>query len=131
MEPVFGLWLGGARPQDADSLRQWAANLTPELAVLPAPVHPDQEPQEDGVHLQAGAIWQVPDVPKGSDKERALLADFRRVIERATAFSQEHPVEVAVQYGCCEVGYIEHGVAEPGLTAFFADANEMPDHHHA
>jgi hypothetical protein len=130
VEKVFGLWLGGARPEAAAALRQWAVELAPQLRVLPAPEHPDEEPQEDGVHLQAGAIWQVPEVPRNSATEGALLADFRLVIERATAFSVEHPCEVAVLYGCCEVGYIEDGVAEPGLAAFFAEADTVPVHEH-
>ncbi len=130
METVFALWLGGARPEAAVALRRWAVELTPQLKVLPAPEHPDAGPQEDGVHLQAGAIWEVPEVPRNSAAERALLADFRLVIERATAFSAEHPCEVAVLYGCCEVGYIEDGVAEPGLTAFFAETNAVPVRDH-
>lgn len=127
---MFGLWLGGALPEAAAALRRWAVELAPQLTVLPAPEHPDDELQEDGVHLQAGAIWQVPEVPRNSATERALLADFRLVVERATAFSALHPCEVAVVYGCCEVGYIEGGIAEPGLTTFFTEADSVPVHDH-
>lgn len=124
------MWLGGAMPEVAAALRPWAVELASDLQFLPAPAHPDDEPQEDGVHLQAGAVWQVPIPPRGSDEEKALLADMRLVIERATAFSAKHPCEVAVQYGCCEVGYIEDGVPEPGLLTFFADTEAVPLHDH-
>ncbi len=82
------------------------------------------------MYLQVGAYWQVSRPPRGSDEERALLADMRLVIERATAFSAEHPCEVAAQYGCCEVGYIEDGVPEPGLLTFFTVADGVPVHDH-
>lgn len=130
METVFGLWLGGALPPVAAALRPWASQLAAELQFLPAPQHPDDEPQEDGVHVQAGAYWQVPVPPHGSVEERALLADMRLVIARATALSAVYPCEVAVQYGCCEVGYIEDGVPEPGLLTYFTNADEVPVHDH-
>lgn len=104
--------------------------MTPALNVLPAPDLADEEPQEDGVHLQAGATWTVPNVPPGTASERALLADFRLVVDRAAEFSSQHIVEVAIQYGCCEVGYIEDGEEEPGLLRFFADADQVPVHNH-
>ena len=85
MERVFGFWLGGARDEDAAALRPWARELVQDLRVLPAPLHPDDEPTEDGVHLQAGAVWNVPEVEPGSDQEKALLADVRLVIERAAS----------------------------------------------
>jgi hypothetical protein len=130
MERVFGLWLGGARDEDAAALRPWAQDRAQDLRVLPAPMHPDDEPTEDGVHLQAGAVWDVPEVPAGSEQEKALLADFRLVIERAAAFSVGRPFEAAFVYGCCEIGYIEDGQVEPGLASFFADAEHLPVHDH-
>lgn len=130
MDTVFCVWLGGARPEDAVALRGWAAELTPALTVLPAPALADEEPQEDGVHLQAGVTWTVPSVASGTADEQSLLADLRLVIDRAAAFSSQHPVEVAIQYGCCEVGYIEDGEVEPGLRRFFAEAGQVPVHDH-
>ena len=130
METVFCVWLGGARAEDAAALRGWAAELTPALSVLSAPALADEEPQEDGLHVNAVATWTVPNVPPGTANERALLADFRFVLDRAVEFSSQHPVEVAIQYGCCEVGYIEDGEVEPGLLRFFADADQVPVHKH-
>ena len=130
MELVFGLWLDGARDEDAAALLPWARDLVQDLHVLRAPLHPDDEPTEDGVHLQPGAIWNVPEVQPGSEQEKALRADCRLVIERAAAFSVGRPFDAAFVYGCFELGHIKDGEVESGLTRFFADADELPVHDH-
>lgn len=71
----------------------------------------------------------MPNVPPGTASERALLADFRLVVDRAAEFSSQHPVEVAIQYGCCESATSRREV-EPGLLRFFADADQVPVHNH-
>ena len=59
---------------------------------------------------------------------RRPCAGLALVIEPAAASLVGRPFEAAVVYGCCEVGYIEDGEVEPGLTRFFADADHLPVH---
>ena len=116
MEPLFCV-LGGARAEDAAALRRWAADSAPVLNALAAPALADEQPQEDGVHVHAGVTWTVPDVPPGTADQRALLAGFRLVVDRAADFWLQHPVEVAIQYGCCEVGYLDVARWSRGCSA--------------
>jgi hypothetical protein len=112
---TFALWLGGARRADADALRQWAADVTGSLTTFPAPSLADEEPLEDSRFVQAGLVWELPLVQPGSADEQALLGDLRLVLDAATAFTRTHPVEVAVQFGCCELAYVEDGQVDAGF----------------
>lgn len=122
----FILRLGGATASDAAALRAWGRGLAEGLTVLSPPEYEPEVPQENPEFVEAGAAWSLLVPEPDSREERVLLDDLHRVVSALLEFTGSRPhLEVGVQFGCCEIGYVEGGESDAGV-AFVLDPRNWP-----